>query len=464
MNDAWAEIAENLKKMLDSGTFKVWIAPLAAHVEGRTLHVTAPNAYMGTWLEGRLLPVLREAAAPVMACSAAEVTVQVSIATAPEGQGVRQQRPPCAEASPRQEMPATQAALPLSLGVQPLPGLRKKGNWRHSFEDFVAGPSNQVALAAAQDVCREDGCVQTLFINSASGLGKTHLAQAVGWQASGLAEHRVAYLTAEEFASRFVAAQRSRDVEGFKARLQDLDLLLLEDVHFFQHKEGMQNMALTIIKALLARGGRLVCTSSFAPRDLQEMDDQLISYFCSGILAQMERPTEAMRRDILQNKARLHQVLLPDAVCDLLASRLHGDIRQLESCLNSLVFKARLLNCGLSSELAMDVLQQYTGMADALDMPAIVRLICELFGVSEQKLRSRSRQRDCVNGRNTAFFLARKHTDMTLAEIGDYFNRRHSTVISGITAVENEISRESRHGRQLARAVELAERSAGLRG
>ena len=464
MNDTWAKISENLKKMLDSGTFKVWIAPLEAHVAGKTLHLTAPNAYMGTWLEGRLLSAVREAAASVLACPLAEVRVEIGIASTAEAQSARQSPSALPEVSSNGERGAVQGELPLILETQPLPSLRKRAGWRHCFDDFVAGPSNQLALAAAQDVCRTDGCVQTLFINSPSGLGKTHLAHAVGRQASGLAEYRVAYLTAEDFASRFVAAQRSRDVEGFKARLQDLDLLLLEDVHFFQHKEGMQNMALTIIKALLARGGRLVCTSSFAPRELQDMDGQLVSYFCSGLLTQMERPTEAMRRDILHSKAKLHQVLLPDAVCDLLASRLHGDIRQLESCLNSLIFKARLLNCALSSELALDVLQQYTDAGEPLDMPGIVRLICELFGVSEQKLRSRSRQRDCVNGRNTAFFLARKHTDLTLAEIGDYFNRRHSTVISGITAVENEMSRESRHGRQLARAVELAERSAGLRG
>lgn len=455
MSEVWRDISQNLKNMLDSGTFKVWIAPLEGRVEGSALCLKAPSAYVRDWLESRLATSLREAAAPVLACAPEHVELRIQIPS-PE----KKERPAAATKLVRQALPQ-QGNLPLVIDT-PLHSLRDDKAWRYSFNDFVVGPSNNVAVAAAQDVCRTDGCVQTLFINSASGLGKTHLAQAVGRQVSSLQANKVAYLTAEDFASRFVAAQRSRDVEGFKARLQGLDMLLLEDVHFFRNKEGMQNMALSVIKSLISRGGRLVCTSSFAPRDMQDMDQQLVSYLCSGILTSIERPTEDMRRDILQRRAKSFQVLLPDAVCDLLVSRLKGDIRLLESCLNSLIFKARLLNCGLNTDIAMEVLQQYAGADPCLDMPAIIRLICEGFGISERQLTSRSRRRECVSGRNAAFFLARRHTDLSLAEIGKFFNRRHSTVINGITAVENEMARESSIGRQYARVVDIIERNVGL--
>lgn len=457
MRDQWAEISENLKKMLDSGVFKVWIAPLRARLEDGALCLAAPNAFMAGWLESRMLCTLREAAAPVLGLAPEAVDLRIEIAgndrnAAPEAAST-------ADLAAR-VLPRRQASLPMPTVA---PAFRREAAWRYRFEDFVVGPSNSVAVAAAQDVCRSGGDVRTLFVNSASGLGKTHLAQAVGQSLSrNSSGARVAYLTAEEFASRFVAALRSHDVEAFKGRLRELDVLLLEDVHFFQGKEKMQDMALAVVKNLQARGGRVIFTSSFSPRELQRVDSQLVSHFCSGILTNMGRPDEEMRRHILTRKARSFQVLLPDSVCDLLASRLRGDVRQMESCLNSLIFKARLLNCGLNLDLALEVLNQYAGVECGPDLPTIIRLVCESYGLEERQLCSRSRRRECVLGRNTVYYLARKHTELSLEEIGGTFNRRHSTVIKGITSVERELSKESSLGRQIARAVDLIERNAGL--
>lgn len=457
MRDQWAEISENLKKMLDSGVFKVWIAPLRARLEDGALCLAAPNAFMAGWLESRMLCTLREAAAPVLGLAPEAVDLRIEIAgndrnAAPEAAS-------SADLAAR-VLPRRQASLPMPAVA---PAFRREAAWRYRFEDFVVGPSNSVAVAAAQDVCRSGGDVRTLFVNSASGLGKTHLAQAVGQSLSrNSSGARVAYLTAEEFASRFVAALRSHDVEAFKGRLRELDVLLLEDVHFFQGKEKMQDMALAVVKNLQARGGRVIFTSSFSPRELQRVDSQLVSHFCSGILTNMGRPDEEMRRHILTRKARSFQVLLPDSVCDLLASRLRGDVRQMESCLNSLIFKARLLNCGLNLDLALEVLNQYAGVECGPDLPTIIRLVCESYGLEERQLCSRSRRRECVLGRNTVYYLARKHTELSLEEIGGTFNRRHSTVIKGITSVERELSKESSLGRQIARAVDLIERNAGL--
>lgn len=457
MRDQWAEISENLKKMLDSGVFKVWIAPLRARLEDGALCLAAPNAFMAGWLESRMLCTLREAAAPVLGLAPEAVDLRIEIAgndrnAAPEAAS-------SADLAAR-VLPRRQASLPMPAVA---PAFRREAAWRYRFEDFVVGPSNSVAVAAAQDVCRSGGDVRTLFVNSASGLGKTHLAQAVGQSLSrNSSGARVAYLTAEEFASRFVAALRSHDVEAFKGRLKELDVLLLEDVHFFQGKEKMQDMALAVVKNLQARGGRVIFTSSFSPRELQRVDSQLVSHFCSGILTNMGRPDEEMRRHILTRKARSFQVLLPDPVCDLLASRLRGDVRQMESCLNSLIFKARLLNCGLNLDLALEVLNQYAGVDCGPDLPTIIRLVCESYGLEERQLCSRSRRRECVLGRNTVYYLARKHTELSLEEIGGTFNRRHSTVIKGITSVERELSKESSLGRQIARAVDLIERNAGL--
>lgn len=442
MKEQWAEILESLKKMLDSGIFKVWVAPLSAEVEADCLRIFAPNPFMAEWIKKRLYGELRKAAEITLG---AAIRIEIGARAVEEAATVPGQ--------PRQ------APLPV-----PAPNFRQVARWRHCFEDFVTGPSNSIAFAAARDICQM-GDVRTLFVNSASGLGKTHLAQAAGNAITSAGSPiKVAYLTGEQFASRYVAAMRAKELEDFKSYLCGLDALLLEDVHFFQRKKAMQELLLGVIKNLQAKGARVILTSSFTPRQMRDIDSQLISRFCSGILTSMERPDMETRRQILQRKAKFHQVILPDDVCDLLSRRLSSDVRQLESCLSSLIYKARLLNSGLNVDLALETVDQYACSETSLDLEGIVQLVCESFGVSREQLKSRSRRQEYVRGRNTVFYLARKHTDMNLEEIGCVFNRRHSTVMRGITQVEQEIARESVSGRQIARAVSLIERKCGLGG
>ncbi len=350
----------------------------------------------------------------------------------------------------------TQGVLPLPL-QNPFTVVR----WRYRFNDFVTGPTNAVAVAAAQDICQSNGVVETLFISATQGLGKTHLIHAIGQKlAHEKEELSVGYLTAEEFTSRFVHASRHHNMDDFKAALRDLDVLLLEDVHFFQGKEKTQNEALATIKTLQSKGSRLVLTSSFTPRELQDVDSQLVSYFSSGMLTTIEKPTQDMCRSILCNKARSFQVLLPEPVADVLVNHLNTDVRQLESCLNNLIFKAKHLKREICVELALDVLSQYAKVEQSLDMETIIRLVLSSFGMNEEQLYSRSQRKECVLARGTVYYLARKHTDATLQDIASRFNRRHTTVLKGITSIEKEMQRQSTIGRQAAHAIKLIERNA----
>jgi chromosomal replication initiator protein len=286
--------------------------------------------------------------------------------------------------------------------------------------------------------------------------------QAVGralCDVSNRATPRVEYLTAEEFATRLIAALKAREVDRFKARYRDVDVLLLEDVHFLQGKERMQDEVLATVKALKSRGSRVVLSSSFAARDLKNLDTQLVSRFCSGFLAHIDKPGFETRRRILCEKARLHQVMLPDNVTDLLADRIRTDVRQIESCLHNLVLKAKLLNRQISMEMAWEVLGHYAQQEVVMDFEGIVRKVCEGFGISPKQLNSRSRKREYVVARNSVFYLARKHTDLSLKEIGDRFSRRHSTVLKGITSIEREMSRETPLGRQVTNTLSLIERN-----
>ncbi|MDR2726869.1 MAG: chromosomal replication initiator protein DnaA [Deltaproteobacteria bacterium] len=468
MNAQWSAIRAKLQKTLQPGIYKVWISPLCGEVDGAHLRLTASTDFVADWVRERLSTDIERAAAEVLGstpilCIEAQAEAQpaaiarpCAVSGRPDCQDRPQQGIPSpTDTSPRpvlfsaqaSQIPASeQLCLPYALPSRPLP-------WRYGFDGFVVGPCNELAHAAARSMTRDSAAVNTLFLNSAPGLGKTHLTQAVGQAVchdSNRAHPRVEYLTAEEFSSCFVQAMKARDIERFKARFRDLDMLLLEDVEFLQRKEKMQDEVLSTIKTLQLRGSRIILTSSFAPRDLRDLDSQLVSRFCSGFLAGMEKPDLATRRRILQEKAALQETSLPEAVLELLAERVTSDVRQLESCLCNLILKARLLGRSIATDLAHDVLMHYVSDMPLRGMDAIIARVCEGFGLSAPQLRSRNRRQNYVVARNTVFFLARKHTDLSLQEIGDHFGRRHSTVIKGIAAIERELRRETPLGRQVA--------------
>lgn len=352
--------------------------------------------------------------------------------------------------------------LPRVRAFNPASALR---GFRHSFDDFVVGPCNQLAFTAASNILDAHAPVDMMFLSAGSGLGKTHLTQAVGRALCLEADRRqvrMEYLTAEEFTSQFINASRFGGLDEFKERFRDLDMLLLEDVHFLRGKDRTQEELLSTIKALQSRGGRVVLTSSFAPSDLNGLDSQLVSRFCSGFVTAMQRPDRDTRLGILERKARSQCMVLPSRVADLLADRITGDVRLLESCLHNLMLQSRLNGNTVSEEMAMDVIRAVARTSPNLSIDDVVSLICRSFDLTPAQLASKSRRQNLVVARNTAFFLLRKHTDLTLEEIGDRFNRKHSTVIKGITAVEREMSRRSSLGTQIEHAVANIERSAML--
>ncbi|MEA4856752.1 MAG: chromosomal replication initiator protein DnaA [Solidesulfovibrio sp.] len=448
METIWPKTKQLLQTTLSPGLYNLWIKPLAARARDGVLELAAPNAFVASWVRERLADAVADAAAVVMGARPRVEVVEARPA-AP------------AVAAPTTAAPrAPRVPKSLTLPMAPKAPDTDAGRFRFSYDEFVVGPSNELAYVASRGICDMSLSADQLFISSAPGLGKTHLIQAMGRQLcqAGLEAGRnlrVAYLSAEEFANRLVLALKTKQVERFKAAFREnVDVLLLEDVHFFRDKPRIQDELLNTLKALNSRGCRLVFTSSFLPKDLTGLDGQLFSRISSGFLAVIDKPDLATRKRILESKAAIHQVLLPDAVSTLLADKLHADVRQLESCLQNLVLKARLLNCRISVDLAWDVLRHYDVSARPLSLDDIVSYVCDVYRLSPDQLVSKSRKRQYVLARNTAFLLARQHTDLSLVDIGNRFNRRHSTVVKGITALEKHLSLKTPLGRELERTIE----------
>ncbi len=476
METIWEKLCSILQKTLKSGDYKVWIAPLQGRIEGNKVYMVAASSYVCTWIQRCFADKVRQAASDVLGIQATDIELIFSVCEAMLNKAAMQGGDETVQDKSLSTKKAQGVALRadhvqesgVGYGVQmSLPITNQspltKVNWRHDFDDFVVGPTNAVAVAAAHDICRNAGYIETLFVSAPSGLGKTHLIHAIGQNlAKDDRAPRVGYLTAEDFTSHFVRASRNSQMDYFKACLRDLDVLLLEDVHLLQGKEKTQNEALATIKSLQTKGKRVVLTSSFSPKDLQKVDNQLVSHFCSGLLTCIDKPTKEMCRSILRQKADSNGIRLPSAVEDILVEHLQDDVRKLESCLKNLHFKSQHLNCDLNLEMAMKVLSQFMPMTNLLDIERIIALVCNSFKLNEQQLVSRSRKQEYVLARDTVYYLARKHTNSTLEEIGKRFNRRHSTVVKGISTIERQLQSQNSVGRQVAHTLSLVERNAGM--
>ncbi len=480
MNAVWTDISSLLRKRLEPGHYKVWIEPLSGVFDGRELVVHAVSSFAAGFVRDTFLRAISEALAEI---TGKDAPVRIAVLGEEDRQAGSQAlspslpslvtAPSAAPAPGSPSRPSWQAGPALSVdGQHALPvryddaPLRITArSWRHSFEDFVVGPCNELAFAASRSMCRENRGADILFLSSMPGLGKTHLVQAVGQQLYKECNYcmpKVEYLTAEEFASRLVQAFKGNDTDRFKARYRDADVLLLEDVHFLQGKEKIQEELLATVKTLQDRGSKVIFSSSFMPRDLQGMSSELVSRLHSGFLAVIDRPDRALRKKIFTEKARLYQVILPEDVSDFLAESIDSDVRQIESCLRNLALKAKLLRCGITMQMAWEAVQYYAPCEKKLDLEKIIAYVSSGYGISSEQMRSKSRKKDLVIARNTVYFLARKHTDLSLEEIGTIFGRSHSTVIKGITSLEREMSRETSLGRQIAGAISIIERNGGI--
>ncbi len=369
-------------------------------------------------------------------------------------------------AQPRMVEPTLIKTMPLTQGLT-LSGdnlIRKQ--WRYTFDDFVTGPSNAMAMTAAMDMCRPQSFVETLFMSSDPGLGKTHIVQSAVRQIleDRGSNARVAYLTGDEFYARFRMGLVNDTLDDFMGRVRALDFLLVDDIQALGGKTKTQEVLLSLVKHLKDRGSRVVFSSRFTPKELKKLDSQLVSLVSSGVQTSMDDPDYSMRCEILRRKAAAQNVVLPEEVVAALADGIEGDVRQLESCLQTLILKGRVLETGITPELAMEVLGQFaTPKKDSrkFTIDGLINCVSREYSITEQQLCSCLRRRHYVEARNVLFYLARKYTTMTLMEIGARVNKRHSTVIKGIATIEHNLTVDTATGRQTAAVVRIIEQNAG---
>ncbi|SLM30019.1 Chromosomal replication initiator protein DnaA [Desulfamplus magnetovallimortis] len=322
----------------------------------------------------------------------------------------------------------------------------------YTFDQFVVGDNNDFAYSASLSLAQgaRNGN-SAIYLLAGTGLGKSHLSQAVGHHAmnQGITD-KVFYVTAEDFTNEMVYCLKNNTINNFKEKYRrKCDVLILEDVHFLSGKDATQKELAMTLDYLLDAEKRLIFSGCYLPGEIPKMNEQLKSRLTMGLVTKMDAPDFSTRVKILKKKSKEYGCKIPNDVTDYIAQELCDNVRQLESGLAGVAAKASLMGEMLNIDLARSVLQNITKTKQAITVDVIKKLVCSEFGVTEQDLVSPSRKKKHVHPRQLAIYLARKYTDQPLKKIGKSFNRYHATAIYSINAVEKAMKKQGPYSEQL---------------
>lgn len=461
----WSACLSSIQGQVPSQSFKTWFEPVkATKLENGELTVQVPSQFFYEWLEEHYYSLIKATISRFMGEDARLTYVVVPPDEAGNGSdahpaaAIRLQNAPT--------VPAIRLGPSFSLteSEENLPPSKTFLNPRYTFNNFIKGDSNQLARAAASAVSNNPGgtSFNPLVIYGGTGLGKTHLIQAIGNYAfeAGKAK-RVCYVSSEKFTIEFVDAIQSDKTREFSNYYRSMDLLVVDDIQFFSGKEKTQDSFFHTFNTLHQMGKQIVLSSDKPPKDLKGLDERLISRFQWGLTADIQPPDLETRTAILLKKCEDDNIEIPQEVLDFIATNVTSNVRELEGCYISLLAKASLENREINLELARDVLRLVVSdVHSPITVEEIQRQVAEFFDIPPDLLRAKTRKQEIVSARQVAMYLAKEMTNCSLKTIGLHFGGRdHSTVIHAYQSVEDQIKLDSKYRDTLQLARKKIENS-----
>jgi chromosomal replication initiator protein len=428
----WEEISGRLREALSDGTYSKWFGDVHdLTAEGDALVLTVPSEFTRDWIEGHFLGLIGAAVRDTVGI---ERPIKVRVVDDAAGSA--------------EDRAGAEGVVPV---VQRLAGRPESGgfNAKYTFDSFVIGSSNRFAHAAALAVAEAPAqAYNPLFIYGGTGLGKTHLLQAV---AQYVAEHSsalsVRYVTSEAFVNDFINSLRDKRIEGFKQRYRAYDVLLIDDVQFFEGKERFQEEFFHTFNSLYEAGSQIVLSSDRPPRDIATLEERLRSRFEWGLITDIQPPDLETRIAILRKKVKVDGIHVHDEqVLTFIAGRVSSNIRELEGALTRVVAFSSLTGRPMTVELAQDVLRDVfpQGEAAEVSIKRIQDLVAERFELTLDELCGEKRSQNIVYPRQVAMYLSRELTDSSLPKIGKEFGGRDHTTVIHATSKISRLIREDR--------------------
>ncbi|HRU04811.1 MAG TPA: chromosomal replication initiator protein DnaA [Candidatus Brocadiia bacterium] len=412
---AWPAVLEDIKAEIGDRRYNLWLGHIELiRFDEERVEIGVPNLFIQEWLEKHFRGLVEKACATRLGASP-EIKFVIA------GKLFRDSR---------EKARQTEAEIVVQGAREGRQGAANNINPDFRMDTFVQGPCNRLGYACAQELIQGNGgAFRPLFIHSDSGLGKTHLLQAVWWAMHDSGSGRRAeYVPAEEFTNQFIYAMRRGKLDAFRSKYRKVDVLLIDDVHFFAEKRSLQEEFLHTYDALVGEDKQVVLASDVHPKLLKEFKESLVSRFASGMVVGLGRPNQAMRVEILRSRALRAGKTLDDSVLEFLAGHFDGSIRELCGVLMTVIAYASLARRRVDVSLAREALAGIShARPAALDLALIERVVSERFGVSQKDLHSGRRTKAIALPRQICMYLARELTQSPCVDISRHFGGKHHT-------------------------------------
>lgn len=421
-SDSWATFRESLRTGVSKSNWERWLSLLEPDYEDGVLVLIAPSEFHLRWVKEKHGDL-----------------VSVAYRSAYHTDGTPGYR--VVESEHAEEQPVADPVVATPLEEQQTVNSKKTNLIsRYRFESFVVGQSNRFAWAAAMAVSEQPGAhYNPLFIYGGAGLGKTHLLNAVGHQALEMYPDLVVrYVSSETFLNEFIDSIRRQRTDDFKHRYRNVDILLLDDVQFFEGKEQILEEFFHTFNSLYMAQKQMVISSDRHPKNHSTLEDRLKSRFESGLLTDIQPPDVETRLAILRRNAEFAPRPVPLDVLEYIAGLVSDNIRELEGALTRVTAWSALNRRDIDLETARRVLHDIVSVDDPVPLSGdvIIRTTAAAYGFSIEDLLSSSRRQPLVQARQIAMYLCRELTDLSLPKIGERFNRDHTTVLHSVEKVK----------------------------
>ena len=426
----WNRCLDIIRDNVSEQTYKTWFCPIVPlKYEDKTLVVQVPSQFFYEFLEEKFLDLLRQTIHKVFGEGAKlmynVVVVKNPPATVP--------LPP--HVGPTNVSPTIRQAVTKEIPQAPqVADLDPHLNTEYNFETFIEGESNKLSRSVAEAVALNPAktIFNPLFFYGASGVGKTHLANAIGTKIKELyPEKRVLYVSAHLFQVQYTDSVRNNTTNDFINFYQSIDVLIIDDIQEFAGLTKTQNNFFHIFNHLHQNGKQLILTSDRSPALLQGMEERLITRFKWGMVAELEKPTIELRRNILRNKIRRDGLQFPPEVIDYIAQNVSDSVRDLEGVVISIMAHATIYNKEVDLDLAQRIVKKISrNESKPVTIDNIINTVCAHYGLEPSMIHTKSRKRDVVQARQIAMYLAKNNTDYSASKIGTLIGGKdHATVL-----------------------------------
>ena len=433
----WNRCLEIIRDNVPEQTYKTWFLPIIPlKYEDKTLVVQVPSQFFYEFLEDKFVDLLRKTLYKVI------------------GEGTKLMYNVMVDKSSRKtvDLESTQRTIIPQKQVMdkripqiPVPELDPHLNPEYNFETFIEGYSNKLSRSVAEAVALNPAktIFNPLFLYGASGVGKTHLANAIGTKIKELyPEKRVLYVSAHLFQVQYTDSVRNNTTNDFINFYQTIDVLIIDDIQEFAGVTKTQNTFFHIFNHLHQNGKQLILTSDRAPVMLQGMEERLLTRFKWGLVAELEKPDVELRKNILRNKIRRDGLNIPETVINYIAENVNESVRELEGIINSLLAQSIIFKRDVDLDLAERIVRKAVRCCESkpVTVEDIIQKVCSHYEIEESAIHTKTRKREVVQVRQVAMYLAKKHTDSSSSKIGQLIgNKDHATVLHACKIVKDQV-------------------------